>query len=132
MREYPPTGSGARATLPGHAQETVLLKPCPDGHAEHRLIHVDHATIVQMELPPGSLLHLDMQRRPRDGDLVLAEVVISERLTRSVRRFTAVGGSSGVVSLARLGPRATSIIRPRYEVGILGVVDGHIVPLDGS
>jgi hypothetical protein len=109
-----------------------VLKPCPDGHAEHRLIHVDDCTTSELKLPRGSLLHLDMDRRPRDGDLVLAELVIRERLIRTVRRFTAVGGSSGVVSLAGLARPSASIIRPRYEVGILGVVDGHIVPLDGS
>ena len=130
MMEYP--RSRARSTTHAYAPETVLLKPCPDGHAEHRLIHVDDSTTRQLELPCGSLLHLDMQRRPKDGDLVLAELVIHERLTRAVRRFTAVGGSSGVVSLAGLARRSASIIRPRYEVGILGVVDGHVVPLDGS
>ena len=130
--EHPRARSLARSTAHAHAPETVLLKPCPDGHAEHRLIHVDHDTTSQLDLPRRSLLHLDMQRRPRDGDLVLAELLIGERLTRAVRRFTAVGGSSGVVSLAGLARHSSSIIRPRYEVGILGVVDGHIAPLDDS
>lgn len=132
MVEHPRARPALRSTTPTHAQEAVLLRPCPDGHAEHRLIHVDQDTTSQLDLPRGSLLHLDMQRRPRDGDVVLAELLIRERLARTVRRFTAVGGSSGVVSLAGLRQPAASIIRPRYEVGILGVVDGHVAPLDGS
>ena len=109
------------------AEQSIVLKPCADGHAEHRLIQVDDETTGQLELPRGSLLHLDMQRRPRNGDLVLAELVIRQRLTRTVRRYTSV---EGIVSLAGLADRSGSIVRLRYEVGILGVVDGHVAPLN--
>jgi hypothetical protein len=112
------------------AQETIRLKPCPDGHPDHRLIEVDAETTEQLDLPLGSLLHLNMQRRPANDDIVLAAVVLRERLARTLRRFTVVGGSHGVVSLAPLGAaagRTGSIVRPRYEVGVVGVVDGHIV-----
>ena len=109
-------------------QDAVHLKACPDGHPDHRLVAVDDETISQLSLPRGALLHIDMQRRPRDGDVVLAELVIRERMTRTVRRYARI---EGLVSLAPPAGRDGSIIRPRYEVGVLGVVDGHIVPIDG-
>lgn len=114
-------------TLPP-AEPMMRLKPCPDGHPNHRLIQVGDETTSHLDQPRGSLLHIDMQRRPRNGDIVLAELVIRQRLTRTVRRYTSV---EGIVSLGRLAENAGAIVRRRYEVGILGVVDGHIVPLDG-
>jgi len=118
----------ARTDAQPRAEQTVPLKPCPDGHPDHRLIRADDETTGHLGLPLGSLLHIDMQRQPRNGDVVLAELLMSGRLTRTVRRYTSI---EGVVSLARPAGRAGSIVRLRYEVGILGVVDGHIVPLDG-
>jgi len=120
-----------RASFP----EVLHVKPCPDGHPDHRLVQVDGAVTAELALPRGALLHLDRRRAPRNGDVVLAEVVVQQRRTQTVRRFTQ---AENVVSLARIAspdgrPAArTSLIRPRYEVGILGVVDGHIVPLDQS
>jgi hypothetical protein len=105
------------------------VKPCPDGNAEHGLVEVDEATTGQLNLPRGSLLHLNRRRVPRDGDVVLAELDVQDRRTRTVRRFTL---AENVVSLARIDGRPGSLVRPRCEVGILGVVDGHVVPLDRS
>jgi hypothetical protein len=119
--------------------EVLHVKPCPDGHPDHRLLQVDDTVTAELALPRGSLLHLDRHRAPRNGDVVLAEVVVQQRRTQTVRRFTQ---AENVVSLARIiGPDSagrlgrqpsvqSSLIRPRYEVGILGVVDGHVVPLD--
>ena len=94
---------------------------------DHGLVQVDDATTTHLDLPRGSLLHVTRRRRPVVDDIVLVEHLAGNRLTRSVRRFTLV---AGVVSLARIDGRPGSVVRPRYEVGILGVVDGHIVPRD--
>ena len=110
-------------------RETITVKPCPDGDPDHALVQVDDATTEQLDLPQGTLLHFDRRRRPGNGDIVLAELVARGRLTRTLRRFTL---ADGVVSLARIDGRPGSVIRPRYEVGIVGVVDGQIVPLDRS
>ena len=107
--------------------EIISIKPCPDGEPDHALIEVDDVTTGKLDLPRGTLLHFDRRRQPRDGDVVLAEIVARGRLTRTVRRFTL---AEGVVSLARIDGQPGSVVRPRYEVGILGVVDGQIVPLD--
>lgn len=106
---------------------TMTLKPCPDGRSDHGLVRPDDASTASLGLPRGSLLHLDRRRRPSTDDIVLAEQVLGERLTRTLRRFRQ---ADGVVSLARIDGRPGSVLRPRHEVGILGVVDGHIVPLD--
>ena len=108
-------------------REVITIKPCPDGDPGHALVQVDDATADQLELPRGTLLHFDGRKRPGNGDVVLAELVARGRLTRTVRRFTLAGG---VVSLARIDGRPGSAIRPRHEVGIVGVVDGQVVPMD--
>jgi len=108
-------------------RHTLPLKPCPDGHSDHGLVQIDQDTAAFLSLPRGSLLHLDRRRRPRDHDVVLAEHLLGDRLTRSLRRLTL---ADGVVSLARIDGRPGSLILPRREVGILGVVDGHLLPLD--
>jgi hypothetical protein len=108
-------------------QTTLTLKPCPDGCADHGLIQADDATTATLALPRGALLHVDRHRRPAADDIVLAEHLLGDRMTRSLRRFRL---ADGVISLARIDGRAGTLVRPRYEVGILGVVDGHIVPLD--
>ena len=105
----------------------LTLKPCPDGRPDHGLVHPDDATTATLGLPRGSLLHLDRRRRPAADDIVLAEQLLGDRLTRTLRRFRL---ADGVVSLARIDGRPGSVVRPRHEVGILGVVDGHILPLD--
>lgn len=134
----------SQESQPAHARpthaETITLKPCQDGHAEHHLIAVDAAVTAALGLPDGSLLHLDTRRSPTSGDVVLAEVLVRERLVRTVRRYSSVGppGGGGTVSLApladtRAGPpaaQAVNLIRPRYEIGVIGVVDGHVAPLD--
>ena len=107
--------------------ETIVLKPCPDGDPDHALVQVDDRTTDQLDLPRGTLLHFDRRRRPRNGDVVVAEMLVRGRLTSTVRRFTL---AEGVVSLERIDGRGTSLIRQRYEVGIRGVVDGQVVPLD--
>lgn len=114
---------------PIHPPDRVVLKPCQDGHPDHRLVEADADTLRGLRLPVGTLLHLDMRRPPRNGELVVAELVIGQQLARTVRHFTGTGGSGGIVTLARPGPMASSLIRPRFEVGILGVVDGHLLPL---
>src|SRR5687768_16496421 len=110
-------------------RETSTLKPCPDGHPDHALVQVDDATTEQLDLPRGTLLHVDRRRRPSNGDVLLAELVARGRLTRTVRRITL---AEDVVSLSRIDGRPVSVIRPRHEVGIIGVVDGKVVPLDRS
>jgi hypothetical protein len=105
------------------------LKPCPDGDPDRGLVQVDDPTTTQLNLPRGSLLHVDRRRRPRTGDIVLAELVLQDRRARTVRRFTL---AEGVVSLARIDGQPGSVVRPACEVGILGVIDGYIVPLDRS
>jgi hypothetical protein len=107
-------------------REILTIKPCPDGDPDHALVQVDDATADQLDLPRGALLHFDRRKRPGNGDVVLAELVARGRLTRTVRRFTL---AEGVVSLARIDGRPGSTIRPRHEVGIVGVVDGRIVPM---
>jgi hypothetical protein len=108
-------------------RDTLTFKPCPDGRPDHGLVQPDDATTATLGLPQGSLLHLDRRRRPANDDIVLAEHLLGDHLTRTLRRFRL---ADGVVSLARIDGRTASLIRPRYEVGILGVVDGHVVPLD--
>lgn len=108
-------------------RDSIPIKPCPNGNADHALAQIDEATTRQLSLPRGTLLHFDRRRRPDNGDVVVAELVSRNRLTRTVRRFTLI---EGVVSLARIDGRPGSVIRPRHEVGVLGVVDGQIVPLD--
>ena len=110
-----------------HDREKFTIKPCPDGNPDHALVQVDDATTDRLDLPRGTLLHFDRRRRPGNGDVVLAELLARGRLTRTVRRFTL---AEGVVSLARIDGRPGSAIRPRHEVGIVGVVDGQVVPLD--
>jgi hypothetical protein len=105
----------------------LTLKPCPDGRADHGLVQADDLTTTTLDLPRGALLHFDRRRRPAADDIVLAEHLLGDRMTRSLRRFR---HADGVVSLARIDGRAGTVVRPRYEVGILGVIDGHIVPLD--
>jgi hypothetical protein len=78
-------------------------------------------------MPLGALLHVDRRRAPANGDMVVAELVVRGRLVRTVRRYTR---TEGIVSLAQVGGRERSLIRPRYEISILGVVDGHVAPLD--
>ena len=107
--------------------ETIGFKPCPDGDPDHALVQVDDRTTDHLDLPRGTLLHFHRRRRPRNGDVVVAELLVRGRPTSTVRRFTL---AEGVVSLARVDGRGASLIRPRYEVGIVGVVDGQIVPLD--
>jgi hypothetical protein len=107
--------------------DTLILKPCPDGRPDHGLVHPDDETTATLGLPQGSLLHLNRRRRPTNDDIVLAEHLRGDRMSRTLRRFRL---ADGVVSLAHVDGRAGSVVRPRYEVGILGVVDGHIVPLD--
>jgi hypothetical protein len=106
--------------------ETITMKPCPDGNHEHGLIHADAATAGHLGLPVGSLLHVDRRRRPATGDVVLVEMDLHDRLARTLRRFTDVGD---VVSLERIDGQPGCVIRPRFEVGVLGVVDGHVAPL---
>jgi hypothetical protein len=107
----------------------LTLKPCPDGHADHGLVQADAAITTTLDLPRGALLHFDRRRRPATDDIVLAEHLLGDRMTRSLRRFRL---ADGVVSLARIDGRPGSVVRPRYEVGILGVVDGYVVPLDSA
>jgi hypothetical protein len=86
-------------------------------------VEVDAVTAVQLGLPRGSLLHVDRRRAPARGDLVLAELVVGQRLTRTLRRLTQV---EGVVTLAPIGGGSGSLIRSRYEIDVVGVVDGFV------
>jgi len=107
-------------------RERLPIKPCPDGIANHGAVSIDDPTADGLELPRGTLLHIDRRKRPGNGDLVVAEMDLGGRLTRTIRRFTL---ADGIVSLARVDGQANSVVRPRHEVGVLGVVDGHLKPL---
>jgi hypothetical protein len=58
----------------------VTIKPCLAGRYEHRVIHVDDEVLARLDLPAGALLHLDRQRVPGRDDVVLAELVLRNRL----------------------------------------------------
>jgi hypothetical protein len=108
-------------------RDRITIKPCPDGIADHAVVHVDDHTADWLDLPRGSLMHLDRRRTPGNGDVVLAELDLAGRLTRTVRRYTRV---EDVVSLARVDGQSKSLLRPSHEVGILGVADGHVRSLN--
>ena len=76
-------------------------------------------TLASIGLPAGRRVQVDRTRRPKDGDLVLAELVRGGSRQRLVRRYQEL---DGMVTLDAAGG-AAEIMRWSSELHILGVVD---------
>ena len=77
----------------------------------------------QLGLPPGSTLHVDRDRRPANGDLVLAELVRYGSTQRLVRRYA---HDAGWVTLSLPDESGPAIMRRHGELLVLGVVDLNV------
>jgi hypothetical protein len=104
-----PTGGGA-------AGET---RPCPGDRPDHILLCLSDGNSADLGLGAGTVLHIDRERAPRNGDLVWVEVVRYGSLERLVRLYAE---SHSWVTLSVPRERRPSIMRRPGEVMILGVV----------
>jgi SOS-response transcriptional repressor LexA len=76
--------------------------------------------LLQLGLSAGSILTVDRDRRPSNGDLVWVELVRHGSTQRLVRRYTRNGGW---VTLTVADESIPAIMRRHGELLILGVVD---------
>jgi hypothetical protein len=95
-------------------------RPCPSGHPDHQVLQLKHSVLAPLGLPRGSLLHVDRSRKPHNGDLVWAELVLAQDRVRMVRRYEERDGS---VKLTAPGSGERAITYPRHEVLVLGVAE---------
>ena len=102
--------------------DSLAPRPCPNNRDDHTILEPDDTTRASLELAQGSLLHVDRTRRPRNGDLVWAEVVLGGSRRRLVRRYHE---SDGFVTLSVLAGAESPIMRPSYAVMVLGVAEPH-------
>ena len=103
-----------------HKPGSVVSRPCPSGHADHRVLEVTDDSLAVLELPRGSLLHVDRARRPANGDLVWVELVRRGSIERLVRRYAE---SNGFVTLSLPEDGQPAIMRRPGELLVLGVAE---------
>ena len=92
----------------------------PDRHAEHELFEVKDHGLATLGLRPGDLVCVDGDHRPRNGDLVLVELLRGASMQRLVRRYFRDGAW---VALGAVSDGRPANIRRHFEARILGVVD---------
>ena len=102
------------------AQEigALIAHPCPNGHPDHHVVQANDDALAELGLPRGAFLHIDPTRKPRNGEIVLVELLRGRSMERLVRRYDE---SRGIVTLSM--PGRPSIMRHRTELMVLGVVD---------
>jgi hypothetical protein len=103
----------------------VTARACPNGHPDHQILEPDEETLTALGLPPGSLLHVDDSREPRDGELVWVELVRLGSTERLVRRYSR---SDRFVTLTVLAGNRPAIMRRLGELLVLGVVEAMPPP----
>jgi hypothetical protein len=104
----------------GRATASLVTQPCPTGDPNHQLVRLEDDALASVGAPAGSVIHVDRARKPRNGDLVWAELVRLGSIERLVRHYDE---SDGTVTLTVPDRRGRSIMRRSGEVLILGVAE---------
>lgn len=104
----------------GRATASFVRRPCPNGDPNHQLVRLEDDALASVGAPAGSVIHVDRTRKPRNGDLVWAELVRRGSIERLIRQYDE---SDGTVTLTVPARGGRSIMRRSGEVLILGVAD---------
>lgn len=104
----------------GRTTASLVTQPGPTGDPNHQLVRLEDDALSSVGAPAGSVIHVDRVRKPRNGDLVWAELVRRGSIERLVRRYDE---SDGTVTLTAPARGSRSIMRRSGEVLILGVAE---------